>query len=147
MSHPTHQIEAAADRIRDDLLVTLRELDRRRARATDVRLQLHQHADLVVGVAAGAAVLVGAVVTAAVLRRRNQRRHFLQRRVGAFRRAWEHPERIATRAEEYPAPLHVARKVGLAILVAFGTRLAQQAAQQVVQPAFRPLEAGNGQLH
>jgi len=62
MSAEREQTEKAADRIRDELFVTLRELDRRREEALDVRHQLVYHQREVEWVAAGLGVLLIALM-------------------------------------------------------------------------------------
>jgi hypothetical protein len=134
MSDRREQIESTADRIRDELLTTLKELDRRRHQATDVRRQVEEHLELFVLLGVGAVTLLGMGVGVAALRRRSRRRHPLHRRVEGMRRAWEHPERLASRADDKPMALELGRKVALAFAIAVATRLARRAAQNLVPP-------------
>lgn len=133
MNDRREQVEQAANRIRQDLLVTLSELDRRRDRALDPRHQLQQHLGLVAGVGGGLAALTAALTAWSIHRRRTAaaRRRKEWRR--AFRRAWEHPERLATRAQERPAPAELGRKLLLVFGLAFGTQLAKRSALKLLR--------------
>ncbi|HVE85567.1 MAG TPA: hypothetical protein VND93_22090 [Myxococcales bacterium] len=126
MSNTREQADQAADRVRDELLTTLEELDRRRLKATDWRFQMDQHRPQLLIAAAGAASLVVAVVGLIIARRRVARRRRVRRRWDAVQRAWEHPERIASRAGDAPGLQQLARKV----LVAFGVALAARAGKR-----------------
>ena len=66
------QVERTADRIRDELRLTLEELERRRERVLDVRYQASRHQDLIVGAAITAAVLTGIGVGVAIWRARHR---------------------------------------------------------------------------
>jgi len=132
MSETREQIESVADRIRDELLTTLKELDRRRHQATDIRHQVEEHVELIVLVGVGVVSLLGMGLGVAAFRRRSRRRHPLQRRAQGLLRAWEHPERLATRSDDKPMALELGRKVALAFSIAVATRLARRAAQNLV---------------
>src|SRR5262249_31736491 len=94
--------ERAADHLRDELVRTLEELERRRgrARALGYLLRKPRRPALLAGsVLLGAASAVGGLVA---WRTRYRRRHAARLRWRGLRRAWLHPERVATRAREKP---------------------------------------------
>ncbi|MFZ5468889.1 MAG: hypothetical protein ACOZIN_05565 [Myxococcota bacterium] len=124
---PMEQSRRAADRIRDELLLTLEEVDRRRHRALSVRYQLRVHLGWwVVGV--GTLVLtVGGGVWLARLRQKSRRARAARERVRAFIRAWEHPRRVATRAPYRPLPAELARRWALAFASGLAAQLARRA--------------------
>lgn len=57
-TEPQPQVATTADRLRDEFLVTLRELDRRRHRAMDIRGLVREHRRVLVAAGAGLAALV-----------------------------------------------------------------------------------------
>ena len=61
MNDAREQAERSADRIRAELLATLRELNRRRHRAFDLRYQLGKHFFLLAAIAGGAHVVMAQV--------------------------------------------------------------------------------------
>ncbi len=131
MSEAREQMEKAADRIRDELMVTLKELDRRRHSATDVRAQLRDRAPVLIGVGVGVVgISVGTAFLVARRRRRVARR--LNTRWDALVRAWEHPARLATRAEERPFPVALGQKLAISFAVAFGTQIARRIARSML---------------
>lgn len=132
MNETRDQLERSADRIRDELMVTLKEIDRRRHLATNLRHQVEQHTSLVLGIGVGAVLLLGTWTGIALLRRRFRRRHRFERRMEGMKRAWRYPERLASRAPDAPTPLQLGRKVGATFLLALGTRLARRAAAELV---------------
>jgi hypothetical protein len=134
MNEAREQAERAADRIRDELLVTLKELDRRRQAVTDIRYQLRQHRTAVLVTAGGLVVAVGGLVTLAVVKRRRSQRFGAQVRYRweGLRRAWRHPERLASRAKEEPAAGRLVKKLAVVFGTAFGSRLIKQAAVKMV---------------
>jgi len=132
MSDSREQIEKTADRIRDELLTTLKELDRRRHDATDLHHQFEAHIDTLVMVGVGAAVLLGVGLGAMAVSRRSKRKHVLKRRARAMVRAWEHPDRLATKAKDRPLPVELGRKVLTTVVMAFATRYAKQFADSVM---------------
>jgi hypothetical protein len=132
MNGPRSQYEETADRIRDEFLTTLRELDRRRRQLTDVRLQLNRHRQQLLAAAGGAAALAAGVAIIAPLRRRTARRRTLQRRLQGLARAWRHPERLATRAAGRPLPAEVGRKLAARAASAVGARLMRRLAGQLI---------------
>lgn len=132
MSERREQIERTADRIRDEWLVTLQELDRRKEEATDLRLQARRHAGVFVSVGAGLTALVGGAVAFGVWRTRHRQRLRMQKRWEAARRAWNQPERLAVRSEDRAWPVELVQKLGLALGLAFGTQFARRTAQALL---------------
>ncbi|WNG40782.1 hypothetical protein F0U60_49075 [Archangium minus] len=130
------QVEKTADRLRDELLLTLEELDRRRERAMDVRYQVRQaldkNRDLLIkagGVALGA-VLVGMVVS--WWRHRHHEELLWKHRREALRRAWEHPDRVASHASEGPIGVELGRKLVLIFASTLASAMAKRAVQTLV---------------
>lgn len=129
------QIEKAADRLRDELLLTLHELDRRRQNAFSLKavkrnLQAHRR-DLNLA-ALGAAVLVGSVIAVAYSRHEYQKRHSAELRLRALKRAWEHPDRLATKAPDRPVGELLARRVLVAGLATLGAQLGKRLVKNVL---------------
>jgi hypothetical protein len=145
MSDAREQANQAADRMRDDLLTTLKELDRRRLQATDWRYQVQAHqGPLIVAVSAVVGVvLLG--VGLVVVRRQMARRRQVRRRWEALGRAWKHPERVATRADDAPGVQRLLRKALLAFGVALATRAGKRAAVSMVPTT--PRRPGEPYLH
>jgi hypothetical protein len=137
--------EQAADRIRDELLLTLAELDRRRHAAVDLRRQVRSHRQPLL--LAGGAVLGLAVLSAALKARAVRRRHrpevVMHRRLEGLRRAWEHPERLATRAEDKPLPQELTERVLTLFVMALATRAARGFAVRLL-PARPPSQQRGG---
>lgn len=145
MSDAREQANQAADRVRDDLLTTLKELDRRRLQATDWRYQVQAHQGALL---AAATVVVGVVAVGiglAVARRQIAKHRHVQRRWEALGRAWKHPERLATRAEDAPGFQKLLRKALLAFGVALASRAGKRAAVSMVPT--RPRRPGEPYLH
>ncbi|KFE62317.1 hypothetical protein [Hyalangium minutum] len=126
------QVERTADRIRDELLLTLEELERRRERVLDVRYQATRHQDLLVGVAITAAVLTGIGVGVAIWRARHREQILARHRLKALERAWQHPDRVASSAEERPLPVELGRKLILIFATALATNIAKNSVQSLV---------------
>ena len=123
------QVEHTADRIRDELLLTLEELDRRRARALDVQYQLMRHRELVMMAGGAVLVLVGLGVGVAVWRARHREELLAKKRRKAFQRAWQHPERLAASAESRP----LSGELGRNLVLIFGSALASSIAKSSVR--------------
>ncbi|MFL5350098.1 MAG: hypothetical protein ACJ8AT_35420 [Hyalangium sp.] len=126
------QVERTADRIRDELLLTLEELDRRRHRTLDVHYQAARHRDLIVGAAITAAVLTGVGVGIAMWRARHREQILARHRLRALKRAWEHPDRLASSAEERPLGVQMGRKLVMIFVTALATNIAKNSVQTLV---------------
>lgn len=101
------QAEKAADRIRDELFRTVDEIDRRRIEAMNWRHLLRAAAPVL---AVGGAAVVAIVVTRILLSRRElqrgrDRERLRRERLRTVRRAWEHPQRIASERPSRTAEL------------------------------------------
>ncbi|WP_163991957.1 hypothetical protein [Pyxidicoccus caerfyrddinensis] len=136
------QVEQTADRIRDELLLTLEELDRRRERALSVRYQAGQHKDLLIGVGALAMVGVGLGVGYAIYRSRHREELLRRQRRIALKRAWEHPETVAYAAKQRPLGAELGRKLVLIFATALATRIAQNSVRSLVPVGQKPNYAG-----
>lgn len=134
--------EQAADRLRDGLLLSLRELDRRRQRYSPEALGERARESRALRILA----VVGAVGSAGALaalvawqRRRNRPGARLARRMRerreAARRVWKHPD-LLTKQTEPPLANAVGRKVTLIVVSALGSALAGRMVDRV-RPAPR----------
>ncbi len=139
------QVEQTADRIRDELMLTLEELDRRRERALSLRYQAGQHRDALIGVGAVAMVAVGLGVGYAIYRSRHRDEVLRRHRREAVRRAWEHPESVAYAAKQRPLGAELGRKLVLIFATALATRVAQNSVRSLVPVRGSPHPAGGGQ--
>ncbi|RKG61929.1 hypothetical protein D7X30_00870 [Corallococcus sp. AB011P] len=126
------QVEQTADRIRDELLLTLEELDRRRTRATDVRYHVNQNKDLLMTVGAAALVAVGLGVGFAIYRARHHDERVRRQRRRALERAWAHPDRVATSIEDKPLGAELGRKVVMIFATSLATAVARNSIQTLV---------------
>ncbi|RKG70501.1 hypothetical protein D7V80_04755 [Corallococcus sp. CA054B] len=126
------QVEQTADRIRDELLLTLEELDRRRTRATDVRYHVNQNKDLLLTVGAAALVAVGLGVGFAIYRARHHDERVRRMRRKALERAWAHPDRVATSIEDKPLGAELGRKVVMIFATSLATAVARNSMQTLV---------------
>lgn len=126
------QVEHTADRIRDELLLTLEELDRRRARALDVRYQLTSHRDLLLLAGGAALMLAGVGVGVAIWRARHRQELLAKKRRKALERVWTHPERVAATAESRPLSVELGRKLVLIFGSALATSIAKSSMQTLV---------------
>jgi hypothetical protein len=133
------QVEKTADRLRDELLLTLEELERRRERAMDVKYQVRQAVEKNrdVLVQAGGVALALAVVGMGYSwwRARHREELLWKHRAQAVRRAWEHPDRVASRAEERPVGLELGRKLVLIFVSTLASAMAKRAVQSLVPPS------------
>ncbi len=136
------KVEKTADRLRDELLLTLEELDRRRERAFDVRYQfrhaVEQNRDLLVKAGGVALGLLVVGMGYSWWRRRHRDELMWKHRRKALRRAWEHPDRLASRAEERPIGFELGRK----LVLIFATTLASAMAKSAVKSLVPPSETG-----
>lgn len=126
------QVEQTADRIRDELLLTLEELDRRRERVLSVKYQAEQHKDLLIGVGAIGMVVVGLGVGYAIYRSRHQEERLRHERRVALKRAWEHPESVAYAAKQRPLGVELGRKLVLIFATSLATRIAQNSVRTLL---------------
>ncbi|HZH04779.1 MAG TPA: hypothetical protein VEY30_13415 [Myxococcaceae bacterium] len=132
MSEALVQTERAADRIRSELLSTLKELDRRRQRAFDPGHQLRAHWPALVAGAAGVLTLVAVAMTVGTVRDRSRRTALNRARFKSVLRAWEHPERVASSDKDRRLPTDMFRKVALTLAGALAHRLAQRSAKRLI---------------
>jgi hypothetical protein len=130
--HDRKQVERTADRIRDELMLTLEELDRRRHQVVDLRYQAMRHRELLVGVAITAAVLTGITVGVALWRARHREQILARHRLKALKRAWAHPGRLASSAEERPLAVELGRKLVVIFATALATNIAKNSVQSLV---------------
>ncbi|QRK10198.1 hypothetical protein JQX13_08915 [Archangium violaceum] len=130
------QVEKTADRLRDELLLTLEELDRRRERAMDVRYQVRQalgkNRDVLMKAGGVALGLVVMGIAVAGWRHRHYEELLWKHRREALRRAWEHPERVASRASEGPIGIELGRKLVLIFASTLAWAMARRAVQSLV---------------
>ncbi|PTL83136.1 hypothetical protein [Vitiosangium sp. GDMCC 1.1324] len=130
------QVEKTADRLRDELLLTLEELERRRERAMDVRYQfrhaLGKNRDVILkaGGVALALALVG--MGYSWWRERHREELLWKHRAQALRRAWVHPDRLASHAEERPVAIELGRKLVLIFVTTLASAMAKSAVQSLV---------------
>lgn len=133
------QVEETADRLRDELMLTLEELDRRRARAMDVRYQvrhaLDKNRDLLRQAALVAVGLSLVGVGYSWWRGRHREEILWKHRREALRRAWEHPDRLASSAEERPIAIELGRKLVLIFATTLATALAKRSVRSLVPPS------------
>jgi hypothetical protein len=122
--------EKTADRLRDQFLVTLRELDRRRQRAMDLRGLLRENRRVLVAAVAGLAAVIVVVVGASVALRRVRERQLPRRRLEALSRAWENPDRVATGAGRLPRRLGLLLTLVKIVAVAAGGGLLGRTVQR-----------------
>jgi hypothetical protein len=132
------KVEKTADRLRDELLLTLEELDRRRERALDVRYQLRhaveQNRDLLVKVGGVALGLLVVGMGVSWWRQRHREELLWKHRRQALKRAWEHPDRVASRAEEPPLGFELGRKLVLIFATTLASAMAKNAVKTLVPP-------------
>ena len=120
MNHAVEQAGQAADRIREELLRTLEELERRSQRAMDWRTQLRQHRAIALG-AAGALVLgVGANIALAVWANRRHARRLPSRR------------REAVTRPQQGIPTRVVRSVVVYVTTRITAKLLWRAARRTI---------------
>ena len=132
LSEERDEYGAAADRVRDELLRTLRELDRRKEQWLGYKDQVIHNRSLwiavgVIGGIAAAAALLGSVLA----RKRRERKVWIYRR-DALVRAWRHPRRVATQREQRPALAELGMKVAMTFALAMAKRLASRSAELAV---------------
>ena len=128
---PGPQVAKTADRLRDEFLVTLRELDRRRHRAMDVRTLMQDNRRVLLAAGAGLTALVIVIVAASMALSNPRWNRMGERRMRALRRAWESPDRIARRAAGGP-PTGVLVTLLKMAAVAAGARLLRRTVQRAL---------------
>ncbi len=126
------QTEKTADRIRDELLATLKELDRRRRLAIDWRYQARQHSVVLVAAAISLVLVAGFAAYVARVRKKTRRPRLMRERIRAAKRIWEQPKRLTDGAER-SLPAELGRKAAVAAVTAAVSRAAKQATRR----AFR----------
>lgn len=138
MKGDREKIEKTADRLRDDLVITLRELERRREVTLDVRAQISEHPDVLTRVALGLGLLTLVGMGVAVFRYRGRDERRSRDRWRAVRRVWDHPERVATRAAEPPVGTALLKKAAIAFLTTLAVQAAKRASVKAVNIAQVP---------
>lgn len=130
------QVEKTADRLRDELLLTIEELERRRERALDVRYQLRhaieRNRELLLRVGGVTLGLLVVGLGYSAWRSRHREELMWKHRRQALKRAWEHPDRVASHAEERPVGLELGRKLVLIFATSLASALAKSAARSLV---------------
>ena len=127
-----HQIQKTADRLRDEFLVTLRELDRRRQRAMDVRGLMRENRRVLIAAGAGLAAVVVVIIGTSVALSRSRESRLGERRVQSLVRAWENPDLLATRAKDLPRPLGLLFGLLKVAAVVAGTQLLRRAMKRAL---------------
>jgi hypothetical protein len=127
-------VEKTADRLRDQFLITLRELDRRRQRAMDVRGLIRDNRRVLIAGGAGLAAVVVIAVGARVALGRARARRMPDRRVEALIRAWENPDRVAARERDLPRPLGILLGLLKIAAVVAGSQLLRRTARRALPP-------------
>ena len=99
-----------------------------------MKYQVGQHRDafVIAGSALGLLALAG--VGVGLYRRRHREERLFKKRLEGIRRAWTHPERLATTREEKP----LAIEMGTKLIVIFGTALATSLAKRSVSSLVPP---------
>lgn len=126
------QVEKTADRLRDGFLITLRELDRRRQRAMDVRALVRDNRRVLIAAGASLAAVVIVIVGVSVALGRSRRSRLNERRIEGLRRAWRNPDRLATRAEDTPRPLGILLSLLKVAFVAAGSQLIRRTVRRAL---------------
>jgi len=132
MNGAREQADRAADRIRSELLTTLRELDRRRRRAFDLKYQAGQHFTLVMAVAGCAVAAAGIGVALAIARARSRRESSFGARLRELTQAWEAPELLEDSGSLPVVSAAAARKLATVVAVTFAAQLARWSAQRLL---------------
>ena len=126
------QVAKTADRLRDEFLVTLRELDRRAQRALDVRGLIRDNRRVVIAAGAGLAAVMVVIIGTSVALSRSRKSRFPERRIEGLRRARKNPDRLAMPAQAPPRPLGMlVSLLKVAVLVA-GTQLIRRSVRRAL---------------
>jgi hypothetical protein len=131
------QVVKAADRIRDEFLVTLRELDRRAQRAMDVRGLIRDNRRVVIAAGAGLAAVVVFIIGTSVALSRSRQSRLPDLRIEGLRRAWDNPDRIARPARGLPRPAAVLLTLFKVAAVVAGTEAVRRRVRRRGLPAGR----------
>ena len=126
------QVVQTADRLRDGFLVTLRELDRRRQRAMDVRGLMRENRRVLIAAGAGIVALTVVIIGASVAISRARESRLPDRRLRALQRAWQNPDRIATRAAGLPRPLGILLSLLKVAVVGAGAQLVRRTVRRAL---------------
>ena len=133
------QVERTADRLRDELLLTLQELDRRRERAFDLKFQarqvLERNREVLLKLCAGALAAVVVGVGFSLFSGRHQRQAVWERRRRAVVRAWDNPDQVASASKQQPFAIELGRKLFFIFGTALATALAKNAVETLVPNA------------
>lgn len=143
MPEPTEQIARLADRARGELLATIRELDRRRRLALDLKYQAQRHFSWVLLFAAASVVGVGAATVLAATRWRHRRARVRRERIKGLVRAWKHPQRIAN---ERGVTGGLIAKATAALAAEQLAKFALEQLQSAQRAKRRLRERGNGRM-
>jgi hypothetical protein len=138
MNDARQQAERSADRIRAELFATLRELNRRRHRAFDLKYQLGKHFVLLAAIAGGGLLVAGVAVTVGLVRARLRRESRFAERVRGLMRAWENPENIARRASAPILSADTLRKVAATAALTLANELAQRGVKRLLWSGAHP---------
>jgi hypothetical protein len=125
-THEEPQAARTADRLRDEFLVTLRELDRRAHRAMDVRTLMRENRRVVIAAGAGLAAVVVVIIATSVAVSRSRDSRPAERRLDGLRRARKTPERRARRRAELPRSMRLLSALLSLAAVAAGTPLVRR---------------------
>ena len=138
MNDARQQAERSADRIRAELFATLRELNRRRHRALDLKYQLGKHFVLLAAIAGGGLLVAGVAVTVGLVRARLRRESRFAERVRGLMRAWKNPENIARRASAPILSADTFRKVAAIAALTLANELAQRGVKRLLRSGAHP---------
>jgi len=130
------KIEKAADRIRDELMLTLQEIDRRREKALDVKTLVRQgvadHSEQIKAAGGVLLVLAAAGVSYSIWRARTRPARLRAMRWEGVKRAWSHPERLARNAPARPLGQELGKKLVLIFASSLATALARRSMSTLV---------------
>ena len=124
MTTQIEQTQKTADRLRDELVGTLRELDRRRRRAFELRSTVVESWRPVALAAAAVTLTLGVTGWAALRSFRRRPKMLRRQRFNAARRAWNNPRKIARGSAPRSFPGDLVRKVFKIFVSAFAARVA-----------------------
>jgi hypothetical protein len=94
-----------------------------------------------VGAAITAAVLTGVSLGVALWRARHRQQILARHRVRALKRAWQHPERVASSSQQRPLAVELGRRLILIFASALATNIAKNSVQALVpQRRLQPVK-------